>query len=108
MPWQRDVVRRIEAVTEGPRGVTEQDRRLALPAPTVGRVESVDVEAATVAVGRRAARGRAKTVHRLPSVGEPAEDLLRLVVERLRPVDVELDRGERPVPVRDVEVPRAL
>ena len=108
MSGQRRVVRRVEAVTERAARIAEDDRRLALPAGAVRRVERVDVEPTAVAVGRRTARARPEAVHRLAGVAQAAEELLALVVERLRPVDLELEIGEVTRPMRDVEAPRAL
>src|SRR5205823_14751824 len=65
-------------------------------------------EPAPVTVGRRAARRRPEAVDGAAVVAQAAEDLLRLVVEPLRPVDVELELGELAGPVRDVDTPRTL
>src|SRR5215210_1521681 len=102
---QRVVARRPEAVTEGSRRPAEQDRRLTLPPGTVGGVESVDVQVASVAVERDAVPVL-DAVYRLAAVREPPEQIVCLAVEG--PVGPRLEPGGPTGPVREVQLPRPL
>src|SRR5205823_14689011 len=87
--------------------VAEDDGRLPLPAEPVRGVERVDVEAASVAIfGSARALDGVEAVDRHSAVAQAPEEVVCLAVEG--PVGVDLERGERSRPVRDVELPRGL
>src|SRR5512133_298563 len=99
-------VPREEAVAEHPRRPVRDERVLAEPAGAVGRVVRVQVEEAPVLVGRVPEVGRPEAANADALVGVLAED--RLEAAAVDPVGVDVELGEIPGPVREMQPPGPL
>ena len=96
----------IEAVAEDAGRVVRDERVLPPPAPPVARVVGVEVDEPAVTVERRPVAVGVKAVDGTASVREPAEEVVE--APAVDPVRPDLEPGDRPRPVREVELERPL
>src|SRR5262249_1197666 len=92
----------VERVAEPAGGAPGEEAVLAPPAATVARVERIEVEVAAVGIKRGTLVSRAEAVDRGSAVGQLP---VNVVVALQRPVDVGVDLGDRPAPVRQAQLP---